>query len=53
MKRLALPIILILALVLAMSFGCVRDENVPEIPPDGGQTDVGDVPSDEQDADDD
>lgn len=36
MKRLALPIILILALVLVTAFGCVQDENVSETPPGGG-----------------
>ena len=41
MKRLALPIILILALVLVTAFGCVQDENVPETPPGGGQTNIG------------
>ena len=41
MKRLALPIILILALVLVTAFGCVQDENVPETPPDDGQTNIG------------
>ena len=35
MKRLALPIILILTLVLVTAFGCVQDENVPETPPGG------------------
>ena len=41
MKRLALPIILILALVLVTAFGCVQDENVPETPPGDGQTNIG------------
>lgn len=41
MKRLALPIILILALVLVTAFGCVQDENVPETPPGSGQTNIG------------
>lgn len=40
MKRLALPSILILALVLVTAFGCVQDENVPETP-DDGQTNIG------------
>ena len=35
MKRLALPIILFLVLVLVTAFGCVQDENVPETPPGG------------------
>ena len=39
MKRLALPIILILALVLVTAFGCVQD--VPETPPGDGQTNIG------------
>ena len=41
MKRLALPIILILALVLVTAFGCVQDENVSETPPGDGQTNIG------------
>ena len=55
MKRLALPIILILALVLVTAFGCVQDENVSETPPGGGQTDIGggETSSGEQDVDDD
>ena len=41
MKRLALPIILFLVLVLVTAFGCVQDENVPETPPGDGQTNIG------------